>query len=449
MRDLVILVLFAAMLPAGALSMQVGAMIWAWIALVAPSDYAYGIASGLPYNKLAVAVTALSLIFGKTKNRFYIDTNFVLLTSFVVVCMIAFALGVSDINRTYVLADRLVKIYALCVVMMACIQTRQHIHGMLMAICLGTGIHGVLEGLKYIVTAGGHILIGPHAFGDNNNFGLVVLMTIPLLIYCCRYAAHPLTRLALLFATVINLVAVIATASRGALLGLIAVSIGIAMRSNRKASALLIIALGGCLVVAFAPDRWTKRMDTISTAEQDDSFMSRVISWKLNTVLAVERPFGAGFSGLEDRRVWEAYRYKVNTTIPFFDVPAPTTMIAAHSIYFEALGDNGFLGLGLFLGLLFNAFANLRAVRRMARGHKDLVWAYDLANTFWIALIAYVVAGAALSMTYFEMFYMIIMLISILRRNVADTLGARLPATGVARINSGGALAGAMSRTGT
>jgi probable O-glycosylation ligase (exosortase A-associated) len=448
MRDIAILLMLIAMLPAGMRATNVGAMMWAWVALVSPNEYAYGIASTIPYNKIAVGVTFLSLIFGKTKNRFYIDTNFVVLTAFLLVCMIAFANGLSDLNRPYDLADRMLKIYLLCVVMMACLQTRLQIHGMVLAICLGVGIHGVLEGLKYLASGGGHIVLGPRNLGDNNQFGLAILMAVPLLIYGYRYAAHILVRYALLGATVTNLVAIVATASRGALVGLIAISMGMALRSKRKGTAILIIALGGCLIVAFAPARWTQRMDTISTAEQDGSFMSRVISWKLNAVVAVERPFGVGFSGLEDRKVFEAYRYKINTTIPFFVVEEPESLLAAHSIYFEALGDNGFLGLALFVGLLAVAFGNLRAIRRMARGHDDLGWAFDLANTLWIVMIGYVVAGAALSMTYFELFYMMLILISVLRRHVSAAVGVRATMATPVRMAPIGGFAGATRRLG-
>src|SRR5258708_35564008 len=161
MRDIAILLMLVAMLPAGMRATNVGAMMWAWVALVSPNEYAYGIASNIPYNKIAVGVTFLSLIFGKTKNRFYIDTNFVVLTAFLLVCMIAFANGLSDLNRPYDLADRMLKIYLLCVVMMACLQTRLQIHGMVLAICLGVGIHGVLGGLKYLASARGHLVLGP------------------------------------------------------------------------------------------------------------------------------------------------------------------------------------------------------------------------------------------------------------------------------------------------
>ncbi len=413
------------------------------------NEYAYGIASTLPYNKIVVGLTVLSLILGKTSNRFYVDANFVVLTAFVLICLIAFSFGLSGLDRPYDLADRLVKAYVLCVVMMACLKTRLQMHGMLLAICLGAGIHGLLEGLKYIATGGGHTLTGVKNFGDNNNFGLVILMALPFLVYCYRYAAHLVTRYALLFAAAVNVVAVIATASRGALLGLVAVAVGTAMRSRRKGVAIAVIVLSGCLIVALAPDRWIKRMDTISTAENDGLFMSRVISWKLNTVMAIERPFGAGFSGLEDLGVFEAYRGKINTTIPFFVVDVPSSRLAAHSVYFQVLGDNGFLGLALFGGLLMIAFMNLRAIRRMARGHDRLDWAHDMANTLWIVMIAYVVAGAALSMAYFEMFYMVLILISVLRRHVGEETGATGAISSPARRPQVSRLASTVQRAGS
>jgi hypothetical protein len=38
MRDLAIILLFVAMMPAGARSTSVSAMMWAWVALVSPNE---------------------------------------------------------------------------------------------------------------------------------------------------------------------------------------------------------------------------------------------------------------------------------------------------------------------------------------------------------------------------------------------------------------------------
>ncbi|HEY0421157.1 MAG TPA: putative O-glycosylation ligase, exosortase A system-associated, partial [Acetobacteraceae bacterium] len=311
---------------------------------------------------------------------------------------------------------------------------------------LGLGIHGALEGLKYIASAGGHLSAAPPSFGDNNNFGLALLMCFPVLLYLYRYSVVKHVRLGLAGGAVLNFVGIMCTNSRGALLGLVAMATAYILRSRRKVSGMLALAAVGGLVLVLAPDRWTQRMDTISNAGQDGSFVGRMVSWKLNTVMALERPLGGGFSALEDRRVFEAYRPRINTTLTIFPVEMPDIALAAHSIYFEALGDNGFPGLLLFVSLLFIAFASLRKVRRLTRDHPTLGWAYDLADTMRLMMIGYTVAGAALSMAYFELFYITITLISVLRHLVVKEVRATVPARSPAPMIGNRALAPAQTR---
>ena len=160
-------------------------------------------------------------------------------------------------------------------------------------------------------------------------------------------------------------------------------------------------------------------MMTVNTAESDGSFLGRVAAWKMNTVIAFDRPLtGGGFGVTTDPRVHAAYRSRFNSFSFFMDTGEAGGPLEAHSIYFQALGDTGFIGFGLFVGLLATAYANLRAIAKMAKGRPDLAWAADLAAMMRLGLIAYSVSGALLSLTYFETYYVYITLISVLRECV-------------------------------
>jgi len=95
---------------------------------------------------------------------------------------------------------------------------------------------------------------------------------------------------------------------------------------------------------------------------------------------------------------------------------------AAHSIWFEVLGDLGFLGFALFLIILGTAFLKCRTIVRRTRNHPGLAWARDLAQMLQISLIIYITTGSALSLGYLEMYYILIALISRLSRTVQQTL---------------------------
>jgi O-antigen ligase len=99
--------------------------------------------------------------------------------------------------------------------------------------------------------------------------------------------------------------------------------------------------------------------------------------------------------------------------------------MAAHSIYFEVLGDLGFTGLALFLAMLVLAFVTCATIRRRARPHPDLIWMSDLAGMLRLSLIVYMVAGAALSFAYFEGVYVLVALLSVTRHMQSVELARR------------------------
>ena len=97
------------------------------------------------------------------------------------------------------------------------------------------------------------------------------------------------------------------------------------------------------------------------------------------------------------------------------------------SIYFEILGDTGFVGLGVFLAIMATGFNNLRVIRRLTVNRPEWAWATDLAYALRLTLVAYAVSGAALSMAYFELYYVFTTLISVLRKHVETEVNAPKP----------------------
>ena len=90
---------------------------------------------------------------------------------------------------------------------------------------------------------------------------------------------------------------------------------------------------------------------------------------------------------------------------------------AAHSIYFETMGDLGFLGFFIFLAILVNSMMTAVEVRRItARAGVKLEWVFDLATMLLISILAFAFGGALLSAAYFELPYILIMLLEILKR---------------------------------
>lgn len=416
MRDLAFIVLFVAMLPAVFKRAATGVMLWIWVALVSPNAYVYSFARDISFNKFAAISTLIALLFDKTKRRPYFDTHVILLILFFIQLSISYFFAISAEARNDEIYERVGKIFILAVVLVSLISTRLGIHGIILAICLGLGIHGTLDGLRYIATAGGHKISPPANFGDNNSFAVTLMMLAPLLWYLSVYSKEKIVRITTRLAVGINVAAVVGSGSRGAAAGLATIALALILQSKNKIPMLLAVLVIGAAGLSLTTDEWRTRMGTINTAEQDSSFMARVAAWKMNTVIAVDRPLtGGGFGVSIDPRVHDAYRSRFNSFSFFIDTGTLGGPLKAHSIYFQALGDTGFIGLALFLGLLATAYANIRAINRMAKGRPELTWASDLATWMRLGLIAYSVSGALLSLVYLETYYVYITLLSVLR----------------------------------
>ena len=315
------------------------------------------------------------------------------------------------------------KIYALCVLMTMAARGRLQIHAMVIVICLGMGIHGSLEGLKYINSGGSHKVYAPASIGDNNYLAMATLMVMPLLVYLVRYSEALMIRIAFAGAFLTCLGGVVATSSRGGLVGLAVLAGFLVLHSRRKLLTLMAMLALVAAVLALTPAQWTERMDTIGAAQQDDSFMSRVSSWKLHTIMALERPLvGGGYSALENWAVFDIYKQKFHQLDGIFPSPEPTIAYAAHSVYFEALGDLGFPGLFLFLAILATGFRNVGRILRATRGDPSLLWAYDLAVLFRLGLVVFMVCGALLSAAYFELLYIMLTQVSVLRHHLEEAV---------------------------
>jgi probable O-glycosylation ligase (exosortase A-associated) len=321
------------------------------------------------------------------------------------------------------------KIVMLCFVVTCVVTTRRRLHGMLAAIALGLAFNGVDEGLKVLVTAGGHHVLGVETMGDNNSFAVAMLMCMPMLLVLYNTAANPIARLGYMGSEILCGISVVGTYSRGGFVGLVTFGLGLIALNRNKLRNLALVGAAGLVVWSVAPADWFDRIDSISTATKDGSFMERVTAWKVSTMVALDRPLtGGGFHAIQDTTVWKHYAKSINELgfVPNGFV-RPTGM-AAHSIYFEVLGDLGFTGALLFVGMLLLALRCCGQIRARAAPHPDLAWMADLASMLRLSLIVYMVAGAALSFAYFEGLYLIVALLSATRRMLADELALRAPA---------------------
>jgi probable O-glycosylation ligase (exosortase A-associated) len=200
-------------------------------------------------------------------------------------------------------------------------------------------------------------------------------------------------RRAMVVSMLLCAIASLGTYSRGAALAMAAMLGLLWLKSKHKLKLGLVLLVLAPLALVFMPDQWHARIDTINTYEQDASAMGRINAWWMAFNLANDRPlFGGGFD-IYDRAVFGRY------------APVPDDVHAAHSIYFQVLGEHGWVGLLLYLAIGWLTWRTGSWVVRNVEHRPDLAWASELTRMVQVSLLGFMVGGAFLSLAYFDVPY--------------------------------------------
>ncbi|WP_019140767.1 putative O-glycosylation ligase, exosortase A system-associated [Noviherbaspirillum massiliense] len=427
MRDLMMLATLSFLLPSVLADGFVAYVLWAWSSAFSPNFYMYGFMASARINLLFAGIALGSILLNSKRSFLPLSTTQKLQLVFLVHASVCALLGYSTNPLNFDVYENLAKALIFCLVMPAFLDNRLRLHVLLIALAIGMGFHGLLEGAKFLASGGGHKVTGitTSMISDNNHFAVGQLMIIPVLFFLYQYSKKKLVRFGFLLAFALAAFSVMGTFSRGGFIGLSALGLWMVFSSRRKFLSFFAVAIVALTLFQFAPESWFHRVETINNAGEDESFMTRVIAWKVSTAIALSNPwFGGGFHAVQAPAIWSTFKETIGF-LDFIPTPPPTEQVrAAHSIYFEVLGDTGFIGLGLFILIWANAWRTALSVKRLARNQPNLVWASDLSDILRVSLLVYAISGAAVSMGYFELFYIFSGIVAVLERHVMQALSS-------------------------
>lgn len=424
MRDIVLIALLPFFIVAILKRPFVGLGLWIWTAMLNPNGWVFGVATSIRFNFIFAALTIGGYLVSKRKQRLQLGLIGGLIFLFLAWTLVSTFNAKSPSETAWSEWIKLTKIVTLFLFITLIIDRKLHIDFFLWSLIFSVGFFAVVEGLKYIVSAGGHNIEGlqGHILQDNNQLALAFAMLLPICFYILgEYGKKSwVLKLGLIGVITLIVTAIIGTNSRGGLLALASVGGYLFIKSKRKLLFFFLIVCIGSLMVGLIPEQWYNRMDTISNADSDASFMGRVVAWKLSFILASQNPLiGGGFKALEFFPVWADLSRDFSQFSFFYSgnvLPDPLRGHAAHSIYFQVLGDHGFVGLIIFVLILVLSFLKAGEIAKKARLADGPVWLINLATMLRLSIFTYAVGGAALSFAYFDMIYSIYALVIVLEK---------------------------------
>jgi len=420
MRDVVLIIFLVTVIPLIFYRPIIGLSLWSWSALFIPTYYVYGVASLVPYGKLFAGLTVISWVFSK-KSKINIDASRLTIV-FILLLWITLTsiLSINQVIDPWIQYDRVVKVFIAMLFVGLLVRTKEEIHLLLFFLVAALAFHGVVEGLKYIASGGGHRITGPvkSIIWDNNQFALAMCTIAPFFYYYWGNKNSTAVKLIILGVAGLILISVIGTHSRGGFVGLLFMGGWLFIKSKRKilaSVAILIVALGFSFLVT---ENWSSRMETLNTVEEDSSFMGRVVAWKQSVLIAMDRPVvGGGFYSVQDYQVWLKYAENFDK-LSMIETPEPNPYRAhaAHSIYFQVLGDHGFVGFILFAIFFIVVIVDAYKTAKYSKRYKELDWLFRLSSMMIFSFLIFFTVGAGLSMAYFELMYILAAIVFSMRK---------------------------------
>lgn len=399
MRDILVTAIVFGALPFIFKRPWIGILLWCWLGYMNPHRQTWGFAYDFPFASICAIVTIVAFVFWREKKGMVWTRETVLLLIFIGwMLFTTFFAFYPDL--AWVQWDKVWKIQLMVFLTVVIIRERKHLNWMIWVIALSLGYYGVKGGIFTIVHGGVHRVQGPAGtfFGGNNEMALVLVMLIPLIRYLHLQEPRKWVRMGLASAMVLSGIAAIGSQSRGGLLALSAMGLFLWLKSRHKLITIVYIAIAIAAIAVVMPQAWYDRMRTIQEYEQDGSALGRINAWHTAFNVAKDRVTGGGF---------EMFR------APTFRqyAPEPFRVHDVHSIYFEVMGEHGFIGFGIFILLAVFAWLRANQVIRECKNDPQRKWAADLAAMIQVSLVGYGAGGAFLGLAYFDLTYHLLIIL--------------------------------------
>ncbi len=416
MRDLLLFIIIAISVPISFFRPYFGILVWTWITFFNPHRYTWGFMYNFPVAAVIAVPTLAGCFFTSSINKRFMKWETLLLIGlwiwFVITFLHAmqvplFEAHLDDAKREMI---RVSKVLLITFTMILLVTSPKKFKNLVIVTAMSFGVLAIKGAIFGVRTGGESRVWGPpdSFIADNNAFGLAVNMSLPMLLYLARDEQKRAYRWLYYLAFACGVLSVVLTYSRGGLLGLAAVMFALTIRSRYKVLSGFLAALAVVAVLTFASTQWMERMGGLAHGDVDNSERQRLVAWRTSWNFATDYPItGGSFNALPNVELFQRYQPE--------PLPLGYLSTAPHSIYFQMLEEQGFVGLGLYLVLVGSCWVSLASLKRKAQRSPSNQWIVSYAQMIQISLLAFLVSGAFLGLANFDLFYQLVAMVIILK----------------------------------
>ncbi|MBS3963224.1 MAG: putative O-glycosylation ligase, exosortase A system-associated [Methylomonas sp.] len=395
MRDIFVLILIAILIIASLKRPWWGVLSLAIFSYMNPHSYAWGFVRSLPAYYILFLAVCISYFKSDEKQSIFFDWRvkfFIALWVYFGLTTL-FALVPNAAEQKFIDVS---KIFFPFFFTLSLITTREKLFYLIATIASSIGLIALKGGLFALASGFSHRVYGPPAtqYAGNNEFALVTIIIIPLLILFQKQTNNKNIKLLLLFAIPVCIASAISSWSRGALLALVGSGFYLLLHSKYKLLAIPLIICSVYFLLPYLPESWFARMHTLETYDEDESALGRLEAWHDGWNYATAHPFlGAGFDGwiMVTQRDW-------------------------HSAYVEIFSEHGFIAFGIWISLILGSLISLTRLQIKFKSFPELKWVGDYSISLKAAIFAYMIGSAFLGVSYWDLLYHLIFISALVKK---------------------------------
>ncbi len=284
------------------------------------------------------------------------------------------------------------------------LDSRLKIEIVLAAIVCGVAYYILMGGIRTALGQASYTtLLVPTAIGDSeitetSTLSMIAVFTIPILIYIKNNSLFkdriPFLKTIIYIMIICCIFTVIGTYARTGLVGLAFLFFLYLMSSKYKIQIALAAILLGVSLLLFAPADYTQRMSTLENATEESSALGRILVWRWTLDYVSERPITGGGFDSYIANAGQLNRYLESDVSVNL---SPNRPKAYHNIFFEVLGEQGYVGLAMYLGLIFLCW-NMN--RKLKNDNQNEEYLKALAKTLNYVIMIYSLCGLFIGIAY-------------------------------------------------
>ncbi|MDD2467521.1 MAG: O-antigen ligase family protein [Desulfobulbus sp.] len=231
-------------------------------------------------------------------------------------------------------------------------------------------------------------------YGDQNNFAMFFVISLPFLYYCKNFIKNKALNYFIWLFIPLGWHAVFLTGSRGGLLGLAISLAPMIIRSGKRRYGVFIVLALSVVFVWQGGDFMKDRAQTItfSSERTDESIKGRLNSWEAATKMMLKHPLtGVGVASF-------------GMAYPDFSDTDPRE---AHNTYFQIGAESGVFAVFCYVLFLIGTVKRMWRIGngQMDRGEKHADFSVNICDPVLSAWIGFASCALFLSLQLFEQFF--------------------------------------------